>query len=448
MTNLEIAYNPYRLTTTVLIDGKVPRRNSKLNFGERLLQEWVNDLPDILFDECRERDFKIKFKGTARDYEDIKTMVCAAKENNINIEIDYIPGKEAAEIETLLDEIFEEVNSGPLEEPKMYIKKYAETGNSKDIAHDVTVAFKEQLNNIQKCIEEGLEKNKKDKEKIIKGKENIEKAIADVGEAEELVLSIEQINYDREIKQLADDIVRKAWREFDVQCLYDKASVTNSEAIEICKTLLNRFDELQDDIHIEMEDMVTEYINTAVSNLLAEYKKKLSNVTQELSDCNISLEAFELTEEDIYDCVPQLIGKHTVLLREKRKIGEVWVDCPDDDKWYKPWDWGKGHKKDIYEYVEYVDLEKLSDELLDILRGQLSKSCNQAVAYARTQTAVIKESFHKKIVNIKNLRERKNQELETYINNLKDVEREISEAEAKLEWLGNIQAKIKGLLDI
>ena len=118
MREIQIKYNPYRLETEILIDGETPKQNSKLNFADRRLQEWVEDLPDILFEECSSRDFKLIFHGTILDYEDIEAMAIEAQKNNINIELEHIPAKEVADKEAAISEIFDEIQAGPFEELK------------------------------------------------------------------------------------------------------------------------------------------------------------------------------------------------------------------------------------------------------------------------------------------------------------------------------------------
>ena len=74
MREIFIKYNPYSLETTILIDNAAPKQNSRLNFGDRRLQEWIEELPEILFEECSSRDFKIIFHGAILDYEDVEAM--------------------------------------------------------------------------------------------------------------------------------------------------------------------------------------------------------------------------------------------------------------------------------------------------------------------------------------------------------------------------------------
>lgn len=118
MREIFIKYNPYRLETSITIDGAAPKQNSRLNFGDRRLQEWIEELPEILFEECSSRDFKMTFHGTILDYEDVEAMTREAKKNGLNIELEHIPAKEVSDKEAAIDEIFDEIQAGPFDELK------------------------------------------------------------------------------------------------------------------------------------------------------------------------------------------------------------------------------------------------------------------------------------------------------------------------------------------
>ena len=119
MREIQIKYNPYRLETEILIDGVQPKQNSKLNFADRRLQEWIEELPDILFEECSSRDFNLTFQGTILDYEDVEAMAREAKEKQgINIKLTHIPAKEVSDKEVAISEIFEQIQAGPFDELK------------------------------------------------------------------------------------------------------------------------------------------------------------------------------------------------------------------------------------------------------------------------------------------------------------------------------------------
>ena len=53
MREIFIKYNPYKVETTVTIDGKPVKKSSMLNMEDRRLQEWIDELPESLLEEDR-----------------------------------------------------------------------------------------------------------------------------------------------------------------------------------------------------------------------------------------------------------------------------------------------------------------------------------------------------------------------------------------------------------
>lgn len=132
MREIFIKYNPYRIETTVTVDGKAPKQNSRLNFGDRRLQEWIEDLPKILFDECSSREFELTFQGTTPDFEDVEAMCQDAKKSGMEIKLKHIPAKEIADKETAIADIFDEIQAGPFDELKQpdVVKAFTQARNS------------------------------------------------------------------------------------------------------------------------------------------------------------------------------------------------------------------------------------------------------------------------------------------------------------------------------
>ena len=118
MKSIFIKYNPYQVTTEITIEGKPIKKNSRLNVPDQRLQEWVDNLPDILFEECSTRDFEITFHGTLLDYEDIVTVAREAEKKNIHFKVNHIPAKEVKDKEKAIEEIFNDIQKGPFNELK------------------------------------------------------------------------------------------------------------------------------------------------------------------------------------------------------------------------------------------------------------------------------------------------------------------------------------------
>lgn len=120
MKKVFIKYNPYKLETEVTVDGKKLARNSKL--GEKIvpgsrLQEWVEELPQILIDEYNDTDFDVVFHGTLLDFEDLTEVFTHAYEKGeLTAKLDRKPAKETADKEALIEQVFAEIQEGPFEE--------------------------------------------------------------------------------------------------------------------------------------------------------------------------------------------------------------------------------------------------------------------------------------------------------------------------------------------
>ena len=74
MKKVFIKYNPYLVTTEVLIDGKEPPQNSELHHPQQRLQDWVDELPDILVKESNSERIQLIFHGTSMDFDDIEDI--------------------------------------------------------------------------------------------------------------------------------------------------------------------------------------------------------------------------------------------------------------------------------------------------------------------------------------------------------------------------------------
>ena len=111
MKNVAIKYNPFTKTTTILVDGKKPKANSSLNFGEKRIQEWAGELPNLLIKEYNDENFSVEYTGTLTDFEDLKSGFSAAQ---VNVSFTHNRTADVAETEVEVDRIFDEIKNGPV----------------------------------------------------------------------------------------------------------------------------------------------------------------------------------------------------------------------------------------------------------------------------------------------------------------------------------------------
>lgn len=754
MRDILLKYNPYRLETSVLIDGVPPKQNSRLNFADRRLQEWIEELPEILFEECCSRDFNLTFHGTTLDYEDVEAMARDARNIGMNIALTHIPAKEIADKEAAISEIFEEIQAGPFDELKqqdvvrafqlaqssdfevnvvatmsagkstlinallrqklmpakqeactatiteikdtdsacfmakaydaqgnlsrtypelsfqimeqlnsdpniskiraegnipfvtaedvalvlvdtpgpnnardpehkaatyrmlsesskavvlyilnatqlgvnddynllshvadsmkvggkqsrdrfifvvnklddfkkgednvqaaiakvreylkdngienaniypasaltalnirtilanshdddddevyeaegkvrkfnrneemhfetlapltpsvrgqverrladarangdkyeealihcgivpiemaikMYVQKYAKTAKIKNIADTFSKRL-ESASSFERTKQEIAENQDKKKE-IMANIEAIKKKLASGEEAKRFKDRIEKVNYDSEIVKLANKVIQKAQEKITAQLSSCDEKISKREAEELCRQFARFADNLQAEVQVKLEQLITDHVHKNASELLEEYRKRITELAEEVSVGSVAIDPFELMEGELSTDVSSLVKNLT--RTEQVKVGEVWVKNTKK-KWYKPWTWlqEKGHNEAVYENREYVDGTKLAHRFFAPIQKQLYENSDNAVGYARQQTGKIKEEFSKKFDELDAVLKTKLQELEACANDKKDAERRIRESQARLKWLENIQAKTKAILDI
>ena len=765
MREIFIKYNPYRLETSITIDGAAPKQNSRLNFGDRRLQEWIEELPDILFEECSSRDFKIKFHGTILDYEDVEAMAREAKKKGLNIELEHIPAKEVSDKEAAIDDIFDKIQAGPFDELKqpdvvkafnmakssdfevnvvatmsagkstlinallrqklmpakqeactatiteikdndadhfmakvydssgnliqthpeltfeimdslnsnpevskihvegnipfvtaedvslvlvdtpgpnnsrdpehkaatyrmlsessktvvlyilnatqlavnddynllshvadsmkvggkqsrdrfifvvnklddfkkgedsieaaitkvrdylrdngienaniypasaltalnirtilaesddddddevyeakgkvrkfnrnpemhfekfspltpsvrgemetrlanarnnhdineealihcgivpiemaikMYVQKYAKTAKIKNIVD----TFSKRLESAKsfETTKQEIAANQDKQQEILANIEIIKKKLASGEDAKRFKSRIEQINYDSEIRKRADNVIVFAQKKITKQLTSSDVKMSKREAEEMCRQFARFADNLQAEIKVKLEELIGNYIYKSAADLLEEYRKKLSELAQDVNVGNISIDPFELMAGDISG-----LSNVEVLLRDAETMVKNWEVVGNHREYKEIFGFRRWVNKkfgtnfnvdydivDDYDWVEhtYIDGEKLAQRFFAPIQEQLYENSNNAVAYAKEQTKRIKNEFSKKFGELDNVLECKLKELEDCANNQKDVERRIRESQSKLKWLEEIQSKTKSILDI
>ncbi len=137
MKAVTIKYNPYLVNTQITIDGKSPKPNSALNVGKKRLQEWVEQLPQIIHDEYRDSNISVEFTGMTSDFEDIKTAFEAA-DSKVSASFKFHKAADITDVEKTIDRIFTDIQQGPI--PELKDKKITEAfRKAKDSRFEINV---------------------------------------------------------------------------------------------------------------------------------------------------------------------------------------------------------------------------------------------------------------------------------------------------------------------
>lgn len=765
MKEMLIKYNPYRLETTILVDGEAPQRKSKLNFADRRLQEWIEELPEIIFEEYRTRQFKITFHGTVLDYEDVESMKDEAKKDGFNIELEHIPAKEVADKENSISEIFDEIQRGPFAELKqpdvvkafnmakssdfevnvvatmsagkstlinsllrqklmpakqeactatiteikdtdgdcfvakvyntngeliqtypeltfeimeklngdpnvskiraegnipfvesedvslvlvdtpgpnnsrdpehkaatyrmlsesskavvlyilnatqlavnddynllshvadsmrvggrqsrdrfifvvnkldefkqgedsvdaalnkvrdylkdngienphvypasaltaleirtlltegnnkfdyavgmanlkvqmfneveemhfetkapltpsvrgqlemrlsearnngdakgealihcgivpiemaiqMYVQKYAKTAKIRNIV-DTFAKRLESAKSFETTKKEIAENQDKHKE-ILANIEKIERKLASGEEAKSFKARIDKINYDSEIKKLANEIVKSAQKKITEQLASAENRMDKKEAKQVCEQFARFTENLRAEIQVKLEELITNHVTKNANDLLEEYRKKIAELAQDVNIGGIAIDPFEIMKGSI-----EGLSDINVIMSEAEKTEKNWEVVGNHKEYKEVFGLRRWLNKKIgtsfnvdydlvndYDWVEhsYIDGTVLAQRFFAPVQEGLYEYSNAAVDYAKSQTENVKNGFKKKFEELNKVLAQKLDQLKAFTKDSKDVAAKIKKAQANLKWLEDIQAKTKAILDI
>ena len=327
---------------------------------------------------------------------------------------------------------------------KMYVQKYAKTAKIKNIV-DTFIKKLESARSFEATKQEIAVNQDKQKE-ILAEIDVLKKKLESGDDAKKFKSQIEKINYDQEIRKLAESVIKGAQEKITNQLTLPDTKLSKRDAENLCQVFVKFAEGLQADVRVKLENLISNHIQKSAKELLEEYKKKTAELSQDISVGNVELNPFEMMIGTISD-TSILIKQMTK--SERVKVGEEWIENTSK-KWYKPWTWfqERGHYKAIYEDKEYVDGAELAQRFFAPIQEVLYENSINAVEYAKKQTRVIKSAFSKKFDELDAVLANKLKELQEYAKDNANIEARIKEIQEKLIWLEQIEEKVNSILEI
>ena len=120
MAQIYMKYNPYRLETTIKVNGRDISTDSilyKVTKGKRL-QEWIGQFPKMLREELNTMDFSLEYCGMALDWDDVHDAFQQAEnEGLVHLsQCHFIAGKTDDDINEKILKVFEDLQKGPIDD--------------------------------------------------------------------------------------------------------------------------------------------------------------------------------------------------------------------------------------------------------------------------------------------------------------------------------------------
>ena len=331
---------------------------------------------------------------------------------------------------------------------RMYVQKYAKTAKIKNIVDTFSKRL-ESASSFERTRQE-IASNQNKKDEILAQIGAIKAKLKSGQEAKKFKAEIDRISYDSEINKISTDVITSAQSKISGQISGAKGKKWEKfEAESMIRTFEKFAGDLQAGVQVQLEELITRHVQKNAQELLDQYRRRLEELSDELSVGTVQINAFELVDGELPDIdVASLVS--TATKKQKVKVGSHKEKNPEREgffgffKVWKPW------KIDVDDYKEqeYIDAAALADKFFAPFQKQLYTNQKSAVDYAKGQAAAVKEAFREKFQELDQLLGSKLKQLEACAMDEKNVDEILEQTRQRLAWLENIQTRIQEILDI
>lgn len=331
---------------------------------------------------------------------------------------------------------------------RMYVQKYAKTAKIKNIVDTFSKRL-ESASSFERTRQE-IASNQNKKEEILAQIGSIKAKLKSGQEAKKFKGEIDRVSYDNEINKISTNVITSAQSRVSSQIGGTKGKKwKRSEAESMIRTFEKFAGDLQASVQVQLEELITQHVQKNAQELLDQYRKRLEELSDELSVGTVQINAFELVDGELPDInVASLIS--TATKKQKVKVGSHQEKNPERKGFFgffKFWE-PRYINVDDYEDQEYIDAGALADKFFAPFQKQLYTNQKSAVDYAKSQAAAIKAAFREKFEELDELLGSKLKQLEACAMDEKNVDEILGQTRKRLAWLENIQTRIQEILDI
>lgn len=415
-------------------------------------------------------NIRLAQSGHELDEDEIEELELKIKKLNRNEmlhleEYSPLPSSEKSKINARLSEVRENWTGRENENPeealihsgvvsveaaiRQYVQKYAKTAKIKNIVD----TFIHKLNelNCQEATKQEFARRTEEKEIITKNISKIKQKIEDAESAKKFKSSVDDavIAINDDAKDVVNGIVLKFQERIQkrIEELRDE-ELTISEAEDEVERLGKFAKKLDPDFEVELDELIRKSIIDTSNTLLANYRKKLQSLTDEidLSSIGIEIDPLKMMDGNI---VNTDFSTRKLIQQKEVEDGEEWVKNTDK-KWYKPWTWFQesGYTRKKYKTVEYIDGAALAQEFFKPIEEHLYNNGESACKQALKQSKKIAEHFNAEFDRLDKVLTDKLNELDSYVSDEEKAKQRIAETQERLDWLNEIISDVESILEI
>lgn len=333
----------------------------------------------------------------------------------------------------------------------MYVNKYARTQKVKDLV-DAFNGKLEEMATIASLQDEIANDKKKAAElaqQITKIKKNIESA----RNAKTLSKEIDKIDLTTDIQREISNYMESVRNQIN-KMMSGKSRIEKSKAMSMCTDLEKQCRALSTQIKVEIEKILDKAYKSTLTKIINEYKKYLAELNLGLNTNALAFNPVNLVSASLAN-LSQIIEDNTDTVDEgsyktaTRRIEGGFLRQAANILSYGLIDEYKTetYQKWVSKPVKYVEMSEVAQDYLDPFLRSLNDTKKNALEHVQKETIRLKEHLQKELTKIDNVLDDKLNALSQTEADSKAKAAEIAENEAKLQWLKQIQQKVKNIIE-
>lgn len=333
----------------------------------------------------------------------------------------------------------------------MYVNKYARTQKVRDLV-DAFNGTLEEMATIA-SLQDEIAKDKKKAKELAQQIAKIQKNIESARSAKTLSNEIDKIDLTADVKREISSYMEDVRRQLStMESGEDK--VEKEKAEKMCKEIEDRCRALSSQIKVEIEKILDKAYKSTLTKIIDEYKKYLSELNLGLNAANLSFNPISLVSASLAN-LNQIIEDNTDEEDEgeyknvtRRKEGNLFRKAGN----FLTFGWIADHTYEtkrewVSDWKEYVNMSSVSQEYLQPFRKNLNDTQKGALSYVQNETVRLKEHLKNELNKIDKVLDDKLNTLSQTQADSKVKADEIARNEAKLQWLKQIQQKVKNIIE-
>lgn len=311
-----------------------------------------------------------------------------------------------------------------------YLDKYAVPSkifNAVNVIRDQVLQLEAELD-----LKSKISNNQSIKQETLQIIRKIESDISKQNKIEELVKDMEKFRNEIDVKILFDDINRNIFNRLN-EVLKQPLSNVNRLRKEDAEASINRtvreIEKLQIDAVTDIENQIDIIIKSQIQKMFDAYQKHIKDIIAfqnrefDTSIWQLALKSPEINAEKVMK---------QSSFRKREEIGERYILNED---WQLEEFWKILKKIKIHETVDYVDMKKLSEDILLSTEENIEALFEQAINFTDEKLIEFERFFREETERFNQMTLSKLEELGDYVqkaDGLEDEERRLSKS---IEWI-------------